>query len=66
MQKTLLIIGLFFILVALTWPWLKHIPLGRLPGDIVVQRPNFTFFFPITSMILVSLIMSAIAYLFRR
>lgn len=66
MQKTLLMIGLFLILVALTWPWLKHIPLGRLPGDIVIQRPNFTFFFPLTSMILVSLIISAIAYLFRK
>lgn len=66
MQKTLLIIGLALILIALTWPWLKHIPLGRLPGDIVVQRPNFSFFFPITSMILVSVVLSAIAYLFRR
>lgn len=66
MQKTLLMIGLFLILVALAWPWLKHFPLGRLPGDIVVQRPNFTFYFPIATMILVSLVLSVIAYLFRK
>ncbi len=66
MQRTLLIIGILLILVALAWPWLKHLPLGRLPGDIVVERPGFTFFFPITTMILVSLVLSLIAMFFRR
>lgn len=66
MQRTLLIIGVLLILVALAWPWLKHLPLGRLPGDIVIERPGYTFFFPITTMILVSLILSLIAMFFRR
>jgi hypothetical protein len=66
MQRTLLIIGILLILIALAWPWLKHVPLGRLPGDIVIQRPGFTFFFPITTMILVSLVLSLIAMFFRR
>ncbi|UZJ42934.1 DUF2905 domain-containing protein [Marinimicrobium sp. C6131] len=66
MQRTLLIIGILLILVALAWPWLKHLPLGRLPGDIVIERPGYTFFFPITTMILVSLILSLIAMFFRR
>lgn len=66
MQRTLLIIGILLILVALTWPWLKHLPLGRLPGDIVIERPGFTFFFPITTMILVSVVLSLIAMFFRR
>ena len=66
MQRTLLIIGVLLILIYLAWPWLKHLPLGRLPGDIVIERPGFTFFFPITTMILVSLVLSLIAMLFRR
>lgn len=66
MQRTLLIIGVLLILIALAWPWLKHLPLGRLPGDIVIERPGYTFFFPITTMILVSLVLSLIAMFFRR
>ncbi len=66
MQRTLLIIGILLILVALTWPWLKHLPLGGLPGDIVIKRTGYKFFFPITTMILVSLILSLIAMFFRR
>lgn len=66
MQRSLLIIGSVLILVALAWPWLKHIPLGRLPGDIVIERPGYTFFFPITTMILVSVVLSLIAMFFRR
>lgn len=66
MQRTLLIIGVLLILISLAWPWLKHLPLGRLPGDIVIERPGYTFFFPITTMILVSLVLSLIAMFFRR
>ena len=66
MQRTLLIIGVLLILIYLAWPWLKHLPLGRLPGDIVIERPGYTFFFPITTMILVSLVLSLIAIFFRR
>ncbi|WP_081665980.1 DUF2905 domain-containing protein [Marinimicrobium sp. LS-A18] len=66
MQRTLLIIGILLILVALAWPWLKHLLLGRLPGDIVIERPGYKFFFPITTMILVSLALSLIAMFFRR
>lgn len=66
MQKTLLILGLVLILVALAWPWLKHIPFGRLPGDIVIERENVKFFFPVTSMILASALLSFLAWLFNR
>ncbi len=66
MQKLLLILGLLLILTALLWPWLKQLPLGRLPGDIVIQREGFSFFFPITTMILVSVVVSLVLMLFRR
>jgi hypothetical protein len=59
-------LGAVLILIGLTWPWLKRVPLFRLPGDIVIDRPGFKFFFPITSMILISLVVSLIAWLMRR
>jgi len=66
MQKLLLILGITLIVIALAWPWLKHLPLGRLPGDIMIQKPGFSFFFPITSMLLVSLVVSLLLIVFRR
>ena len=64
MQKTLIIIGILLVLVGLLWPWLSQLPLGRLPGDIVIEKPGFRFYFPITTMILLSLVLSLIFWLF--
>lgn len=66
MQKLLLTLGIALIIIALAWPWLKQLPLGRLPGDIAIQREGFRFFFPITTMILVSLVGSLLLMIFRR
>ncbi len=66
MQKALIILGAIVILVGLAWPWLSKLPLGRLPGDIVIDRPGFKFFFPVTTMIIVSVVLSVILWLFRR
>jgi hypothetical protein len=66
MQRVFIAIGALLLLVGLAWPWLSKLPLGRLPGDIVVDRPGFKFFFPVTTMILVSLVLSLLMWLFRR
>ncbi|HEB69439.1 MAG TPA: DUF2905 domain-containing protein [Desulfobulbus sp.] len=66
MARTLILCGIFFLAAGLLWPWLKHIPLGRLPGDIVIEKEHFRFFFPVTSSILVSLILSLLLYLFKK
>lgn len=66
MQKALIIIGLVIIAAGVFWPWLVKLPLGRLPGDIVIDRPGFKIYFPITTMIAVSLILSLLAWLFRK
>lgn len=58
--------GLLLLALGLLWPWLQRFGLGHLPGDIVVERENFRFYFPITSMILVSLVISVIFWLLRR
>jgi len=66
MRRTLIYIGLALILAGLLWPWLAKIPLGRLPGDIVIDRPGFKVYIPITTMLLISLVVSLIAWLFRK
>jgi hypothetical protein len=64
-QRALILIGILVLVAGLLWPWISQLPLGRLPGDIVVDRPNFRFYFPVTTMILVSVVVSAILWFFR-
>jgi hypothetical protein len=59
-------LGILLVIAGVAWPWLRKIPFFHLPGDIVIDRPGFRFFLPITSMILVSLVVSLIAWLFRK
>jgi hypothetical protein len=66
MQKALIVIGLLIATIGLVWPWISKLPIGRLPGDIVVDRPGFKFFFPITTMIIISIVVSILLWLFRR
>ena len=66
MQKSLILIGLIIVVVGLGWPWLSKLPIGRLPGDIIINKPNFKLFLPITSMLLVSGLISLILWLFRK
>lgn len=65
MQKLLIILGVILVIIGVLWPWLSTLPIGRLPGDLVIKRDNFTFYFPITTMILISMFLSAILWFFR-
>jgi len=66
MRRIFIALGALFVLIGFAWPWLSRLPLGRLPGDIVVDRPGMKFFFPITTMIIVSIVLSLLMWLFRR
>lgn len=66
MQRFLVVLGALLVVAGLAWPWLSRLPLGRLPGDIAIIRPGFRFYFPLTTLILVSLIVSLLLRLFRR
>jgi hypothetical protein len=66
MQKTLIALGVALLVAGLAWPWLGAIPFGRLPGDIVIERENFRFYVPGTTMIVVSLVLSLLMWLLRR
>ena len=66
MSRTLVIIGLAIAAVGLLWPWIARFGLGRLPGDIFVQRDGFTFYAPIATSIIVSVVLSLLLWLFSR
>jgi hypothetical protein len=66
MNRLLIGLGALIIIIGVTWPWIRRVPLFRLPGDIVVDRPGFKFFMPITTMLLISVVLSVLAWLLRR
>lgn len=66
MGRWLITVGLLLVVVGFLWPWLTKLGLFRLPGDIVIERENFRFYFPITTMIILSMVISLILWLFRR
>lgn len=66
MQRFLIALGLALLVAGLLWPWLGKLPLGRLPGDLVVDRPGFRLYFPFMTMLIVSIVLSVIVWLFRR
>jgi Protein of unknown function (DUF2905). len=66
MQRLLLMLGVVLIVAGLLWPWLAKLPLFRLPGDIAIERENFRFYFPITTSIIISLILSLLLWLLRK
>ncbi len=66
MQRLLITIGVVLIALGVLWPLLQKSGLGRLPGDIAVEKENFKFYFPITTSIIVSIVLSLILWFFMR
>jgi hypothetical protein len=66
MQRFLIGLGLVIVIAGIAWPLLSRIGLGRLPGDIVIGRGGTTFYFPIVTCILISVVLSAVAWLLNR
>ena len=66
MQRLLIGIGLALVLAGIAWPLLSRIGLGRLPGDIVIQRGRTSFYFPLVTYIVISIVLSALMWLLNR
>ena len=66
MNRALILLGASLIILGTGWSWFRQLPLFRLPGDIVIERPGFRFFFPITTMLLISALFSVLAWALRR
>jgi hypothetical protein len=62
-MRFLVILGLVVLVVCLFWPYLRKVGLGRLPGDVVIERNNRTFFFPLATCMLLSFLLSALLWL---
>ena len=66
MQRALFALGIIIALIGLAWPWISKLPLGRLPGDILIEREGFRLFLPITTMVVISLLITVILMLFKK
>jgi hypothetical protein len=66
MQRLLLVAGAVLLVVGLLWPWLARLPWGRLPGDVHVERDGFQFFAPITTGLVISIVVSLLLWWWRR
>jgi len=65
-SRFLITLGLLLVLAGLVWPLLQRLGIGRLPGDIVVEREWFRFYFPIVTSIMVSVVLTLILWLLNR
>ena len=66
MARFLIVLGLAILLIGLLWPYLSKLGLGRLPGDIVVERENVTLYIPLATCLLLSLVLSLIFWVANR
>ena len=66
MQRILIAIGAALLLAGLLWPWLSRLGLGRLPGDIRIETQNGVFYAPITTCVVISIILSVVIWIIRR
>ena len=66
MQKVLIILGLVMVVLGLLWPWITRLGLGRLPGDVALEKEGFQLFIPITSSIIISIVLTLLVWLFTR
>jgi len=66
MQRFLIVAGLVILLVGVAWPWIARLGLGRLPGDINIERDGWSFHFPLVTSIVVSIVVSILFWIFRK
>ena len=66
MGRWLILFGIALVVLGLAWPWIAKLGLGRLPGDIRIEREGFGFYFPLTTSLIVSVVISLLLWLFRR
>jgi Protein of unknown function (DUF2905) len=66
MARFLIVLGLAIVVIGLLWPYLGRLGLGRLPGDIVIERESGTFYFPLVTCLLLSALFSLVLWLVNR
>ena len=66
MSRFLIIIGVAILAIGLLWPYVSRMGLGRLPGDIVIERENMTLYFPLMTCLLLSVFFSLVFWIVNR
>ncbi len=66
MARFLITLGVILVVAGLAWPFLGKLGLGRLPGDIHIEREGFSFYFPITTGLIISVVVSLVFWLLRK
>jgi len=66
MSRTLIILGLVLVAAGVLWPFIGRLGLGRLPGDIAIERSGFSFYFPLMTSLIISVVLGAIFWLINR
>ena len=66
MSRLLIIFGLVLVVVGVLWPVIAKLGLGRLPGDLVIERENFRLYIPIATSLLISLLLSLVLWFLNR
>jgi hypothetical protein len=66
MSRMLIILGIVLIAAGLLWPFISKLGLGQLPGDIVVERPGYSFYFPVVTSLIISVVLSLVLWLVNR
>ncbi|KRQ17776.1 DUF2905 domain-containing protein [Bradyrhizobium manausense] len=66
MARVLIVLGVLLLLAGLLWPHFSQIGLGRLPGDIVIERKNMTLYFPLMTCLLLSVLLSLVLWAVNR
>jgi len=64
--RLLIILGIVLVVLGMLWPLIARFGLGRLPGDIVIERENFRIYIPIMTSLIVSIVLSVILWLINR
>jgi Protein of unknown function (DUF2905) len=62
----LVMLGVALVILGFAWPWMEKLGLGRLPGDLRYEREGFSFYFPLTTSLIVSLVVSLLVWWLRR
>ena len=66
MGRWLILFGILLVVLGIAWPWLAKLGLGRLPGDLFIERDGFSFYFPLATSLILSLLVSLLFWLLRR
>jgi hypothetical protein len=66
MAKWLITLGILLVVLGVVWPLVVKLGLGHLPGDITIERKGYTFYFPVTTSIVVSIVISVVLWILRR